>query len=158
MSVVISLGRLLHLARSVRQLPYLRANAQAPSPTQQRQALVSILRRYRLVNQPVPVDSAVPLTIDTLEKLGLYKGSADGPLVTVIMPVFNGGDFLETAIRGVLSQTYKNLELIIVDDASTDASKQVAQKAAKKDARVRVLSVAKNGSAYAARNLALDAA
>jgi hypothetical protein len=156
--VVISLGRLLHLARSVRQLPYLRANSRSTAPTEQRKALVAILRRHRLVNQAVPVDSAVPLTIDTLEKLGLYKGSADGPLVSVIMPVFNGGAFLETAIRGVLAQTYKNLELLIVDDASTDDSKQVAQKFAKKDARVRVISAPKNGGAYAARNLALAAA
>ncbi|CAB4945299.1 unannotated protein [freshwater metagenome] len=153
--MAISPKRLLHLARSLRQLPYLRANSRAITPSVQRKLLLSILRRNRLVNQPVAIESTTPLTIDKLGFLGFYKGSFDGPLVSVIMPVYNSAKFLETAISGVLGQSYKNLELIIVDDASTDTSKAVAKKAAKQDARVRVLSVSKNGGAYAARNLAL---
>jgi len=44
------------------------------------------------------------------------------PLVSVIMPVYNAGDFLRPAIKSILKQTYKNFELIIIDDASTDNS------------------------------------
>ena len=47
------------------------------------------------------------------------------PLVSVVMPVFNAGDFLRPAIDSILNQTYKNLELILVDDASTDGSSKV---------------------------------
>lgn len=42
------------------------------------------------------------------------------PLVSVVMPVYNAGDFLRPAINSILNQTYKNFEMIIVDDASTD--------------------------------------
>jgi len=44
------------------------------------------------------------------------------PLVSVIMPVYNAGDFLRPAINSILKQTYKNFELIIIDDTSTDNS------------------------------------
>ncbi len=46
----------------------------------------------------------------------------NSPLVSVIMPVFNAEEFLAEAIESILSQTYKNLEIVIVDDASTDNS------------------------------------
>jgi len=50
------------------------------------------------------------------------------PLVSVIIPVYNGEKFLEEAIESVLKQTYKNWELIIVDDGSTDSSKAIIDK------------------------------
>lgn len=155
MSVLISPKRLVHLARSARQLVFLRANERSLDPTAQRRALLAILRRYGLVNQSVDVSSSVPLTIDSLASLAVYRGAAQGPLVTVIMPVYNAVEFLETAVRGVLAQTYSNLELLIVDDASTDDSIKVAERLAKEDSRVRVISLKKNGGAYAARNIAL---
>lgn len=50
------------------------------------------------------------------------------PLVSVLMPVYNGGKYLEEAIESILSQTYTNLELIICNDASTDDSKDIILK------------------------------
>lgn len=44
------------------------------------------------------------------------------PLITVALPVFNGGDFLEHAVRSIVNQTWKNWELLIIDDGSTDGS------------------------------------
>lgn len=54
------------------------------------------------------------------------------PLVSVVMPVYNAGDFLVDAIESILNQTYKNIEFIIVDDASTDTSWNILQRYAKK--------------------------
>lgn len=59
-------------------------------------------------------------------------------MVSVILPVYNGADYLREAIESVLSQTYEKFELIIVDDGSTDSSPQIAEEYAQKDARVRV--------------------
>ena len=59
------------------------------------------------------------------------------PLVSVIIPVYNRESTLKRAIDSVLNQTYKNIELIIVDDASTDSSLQLAQEYLKMLARQR---------------------
>ena len=61
------------------------------------------------------------------------------PLVSVIMPVYNGERFLAQAIESILSQTYTNLELIIVNDGSTDSTPAILEQFAYQDSRVRVI-------------------
>lgn len=56
------------------------------------------------------------------------KNKTMKPLVSVIMPVYNAGDFLVEAIKSILNQTYKNFELIIINDASNDNSWQIISK------------------------------
>jgi glycosyltransferase involved in cell wall biosynthesis len=53
------------------------------------------------------------------------KNKTQKPLVSIIMPVYNAEDFLVAAIDSILAQTYKNIEFIIVNDASTDSSKKI---------------------------------
>jgi glycosyltransferase involved in cell wall biosynthesis len=60
------------------------------------------------------------------------KNKNQNPLVSVIMPVYNAGNFLMKAIESILNQTYQNFEFIIVDDASTDNSWEIIQKYTKK--------------------------
>ena len=60
-------------------------------------------------------------------------------LVSVILPVFNGGSVLSKSVESVLSQTYKNLELIIVNDGSTDNSLEIARYFAHRDSRVKII-------------------
>lgn len=60
-------------------------------------------------------------------------------LVSIILPVHNGARYLEDAIKSVLSQTYTNLELIIVDDKSTDNSLNIAKKYQLIDKRVKII-------------------
>ncbi len=75
--------------------------------------------------------------------------------VSVIMPVWNAEKTIEAALRSLLSQTYRDLSVIVVDDASTDRSAEVADSIAAGDPRVRVLRQPVNGGAYAARNRGL---
>ena len=60
------------------------------------------------------------------------------PLVSVCIPVYNNADYIGETIDSILAQTYQNLELIMVDDNSTDHSYQVLQDYAKKDERVKI--------------------
>ena len=59
-----------------------------------------------------------------------------GPLVSVALPVFNGADYVESCIEGALAQSYENLELVIADAGSTDATEEICRRAAAADARV----------------------
>ncbi len=66
------------------------------------------------------------------------------PLVSVIMPVYNAGRFVEKAVESILAQTYKNIELIIVDDFSTDNTYSLLSSLAKKDRRIKLFRNEKN--------------
>lgn len=50
------------------------------------------------------------------------------PLVSIIIPVYNGGNFVEQAIKSALAQTYKNIEIIVVNDGSTDNTEEIVKK------------------------------
>jgi len=89
---------------------------------------------------------------------GLTAPSGDQPKVTVIMPVYNGAATLPYALRSVLSQTWQNLEVIVVDDCSPDNSVRAAEDCAKGDRRVRVLRHQQNHGVYVARNRGLTVA
>jgi glycosyltransferase involved in cell wall biosynthesis len=78
----------------------------------------------------------------------------NAPLVSVIIPVYNGVTFLSEALTSVLQQTYQNFEAIVVDDGSRDGSHALAQKFADEDCRIKVLCQS-NGGTQAARNTAL---
>jgi glycosyltransferase involved in cell wall biosynthesis len=62
------------------------------------------------------------------------------PLVSIVMPVWNGADYLEAAVFSVLQQTISDFELIIVDDASTDASFQIISRLEETDSRIKSIS------------------
>ena len=64
---------------------------------------------------------------------------ADPPLVSVIVPARNEAHNIERCVSSILSATYPNLELIVVDDSSTDGTADLARAAAKGDPRVRVV-------------------
>lgn len=78
--------------------------------------------------------------------------------VSVIMPAFNARQTIEQAARSILAQSWRNLELIIVDDASDDGTADVAQRLTAADPRVRVLRNPVNVGPYVSKNRALLAA
>lgn len=78
-------------------------------------------------------------------------------LISVIVPVYNVEDYLDRCINSIINQTYKNLEIILVDDGSTDSSGIMCDEFALKDNRIRVLHK-KNGGVSSARNAGMDIA
>jgi len=62
----------------------------------------------------------------------------NNPLISVVTPVYNGAEFLRECIESVLSQTYQNWEYIIVNNASTDATLDIAEEYCRRDSRIRV--------------------
>ncbi len=79
---------------------------------------------------------------------------AQQPLVSIIMPVYNMEEFLAETLDSVLSTTYPSLEVILVDDGSTDSSLTIAEEYASRDDRMRVYTQI-NAGACAARNHAI---
>lgn len=77
------------------------------------------------------------------------------PLVSVIVPVYNVKPYLREAIDSVINQTYHHLEIILVDDGSTDGSSQICDQYQHKDKRIRVIHQ-KNKGLSGARNAGLD--
>ena len=57
-------------------------------------------------------------------------------LISVIVPVYNTEKYIEKCVMSILNQTYKNLEIILIDDGSTDNSPQICDSLAEKDNRI----------------------
>lgn len=79
-------------------------------------------------------------------------------LVSVIVPSHNAERWIESALRSVLAQTHRHLEIIAVDDCSTDSTGERLAALADRDRRIRLLRTTRNLGSGSARNLALDAA
>ena len=72
-------------------------------------------------------------------------------LISVIVPVYNVADYLPKCIESILEQTYPDIQIILVDDGSTDCSPKVCDRYAEKDKRINVLHK-ENGGVSSARN------
>ena len=79
----------------------------------------------------------------------------NSPLVSVIVPVYNVAPYLEQCLDSIVNQTYRNLEIILVDDGSTDESGAICDRYAEQDSRIKVVHK-ENGGQSSARNVALD--
>lgn len=77
------------------------------------------------------------------------------PLITVIVPVYNILDYLPRCVQSITRQTYSHLEIILVDDGSTDGTGALCDRLAEEDSRIRVFHK-ENGGSSSARNLALE--
>ena len=60
-------------------------------------------------------------------------------LVTIIVPVYNTAKFLNQCLHSILRQTYKNIELIVIDDGSTDESVDICEEIQRNDQRISVI-------------------
>ena len=81
----------------------------------------------------------------------------DEKLVSVIIPAYNIEDYIGRCLDSIISQTYKNLEIIVVDDGSRDHTGEILDNYAKKDRRIKVIHK-ENGGVSSARNKGIEAA
>lgn len=82
---------------------------------------------------------------------------AKTPLVSVIIPVYNVEKYLEKCLDSIINQTYKNIEIICINDGSTDSSLEILRKYAEKDNRIKVVNQENKGLG-ATRNVGLEIA
>jgi len=85
----------------------------------------------------------------------LWGKTKPKPLVSIIIPVYNVEDYLRESLDGIVNQAYKNLEILCIDDGSTDSSPEILAEYASRDGRIHVIHQ-ENGGVATARNAGLD--
>lgn len=85
---------------------------------------------------------------------GCQSSNGSDPLITVVLPIYNVAKWLDTCIQSIVKQTYRNLQIILVDDGSTDESPTICEHWAAKDSRINVVHQ-QNAGLSAARNTGL---
>jgi glycosyltransferase involved in cell wall biosynthesis len=93
------------------------------------------------------------MSFEKMEKVA-NRHALVADLISIIVPVYNAEKFLDRSIKSVLSQSYKNIELILINDGSTDSSERIVNRYALADKRIKVISQ-KNSGPASARNLGL---
>jgi len=84
------------------------------------------------------------------------KNRTSDPLLSVIVPIYNIMDCLPRCVKSICDQTYENLEIILVDDGSTDGTGALCEQLAQDDSRIKVLHK-ENGGSSSARNMGIEA-
>lgn len=97
------------------------------------------------------------MTTPTSEPFSSYLGTPHPPLVSVIVTAYEKGSFIEETVRSFLTQSHRELEVIVVDDGSSDDTATRVERLAQTDSRVRLVSK-KNGGVSDARNVGVMAA
>lgn len=122
--------------------------------------------RLEWINRPFIANGLAPLklldprrelSLDNLGKVGVTPppDCASLPKVSILIPAYNSEATLRVAVRSLLEQTLTNIEIIIVDDCSTDGTFELIQTLAGEDSRIVPLQNERNSGAYVARNHAL---
>ena len=109
------------------------------------------------LSAPLEPDTEDPTTLRAFAEVRPTY-SVDGPLVSVVMAARDAAATLDLAAGSLLTQTWRNVEVIVVDDHSADTTRSVAHRLAEQDGRLRILSNLRTPGAYGARNTGLDAA
>lgn len=99
-------------------------------------------------------DASKPPGANNLDATAL-RSAVDGPLVSVLMTTYRSVKRVSTAIASVLAQSYSNLELIVVDDASEDDTPEIVRDWCRRDNRVRLIILPSNVGPYLAKHVGL---
>ena len=89
---------------------------------------------------------------------GIYKTiSLDYPLISIIIPLYNYERFIGECLMSCIEQTYKNIEILVIDDCSTDGGLEIAMEAVALDDRIKVHKLPENRGYSAAKNVGIRA-
>lgn len=122
-------------------------------------------KRLDWINQVLAMYDIPPIafakkeaTYDDLITKDITQQITNGPKVSVILPAYNAESGIQVAIESILGQTWQNIELLVVDDCSSDQTVEVVESYMQQDARIKLFSTPENSGPYIARNIALQAA
>lgn len=121
-------------------------------------ALINAIYREKNLAPIERRDQTQPLSISNLTGEVEPDPRASEALVSIVMPAFEAEETIGFAIEGILRQSWTNIELIIVDDASQDATWNIVREHARSDPRIVLIRQPENRGAYAARNAGLHEA
>ncbi|MBZ4022150.1 hypothetical protein CKO11_06720 [Rhodobacter sp. TJ_12] len=128
-----------------------------PSPEARLACINAVLEAADIA--PLALQPGADSAYDRLSVPGIAVKPQDaGPLVSVLVAAFNAAATLPTCLRALQAQSWGNLEILVIDDASTDDTAAVADVFAAADPRIKVLRSPVNAGAYPARNLGLAVA
>ena len=88
----------------------------------------------------------------------MEAGKKKNPLISIIIPVYNGEKYIGECIRSVCAQTWKKTEILVVDDGSTDGTEKHVSMYADKDSRIRLIRLPENRQLFHARLAGMEAA
>ena len=124
--------------------------------------IAALFAKRRLRGFAVSRAASAPLDIGAggrspFDRIWAKGGQAypDGPLVSVVVPARNAGTTIGTALRGLSAQSWRRLEILVVDNGSTDATEKVVRHHMSRDARIKLIDGSAEPGAYAARNLGM---
>ena len=104
------------------------------------------------------IDPAAPAALANLTTGPVPEAAVDHGKISVVMPAYESQDTIETALRALLRQSYRNIEIVVVDDCSPDGTWAVIERLAAQDSRIVPVRQEENAGAYPARNRGLTVA
>ena len=100
-------------------------------------------------------DDTLPLSFSNITSRATSELNDQQEKVSIIIPVYNASNTISTALESLINQTWKNIEIIVVDDCSTDDTCKIIEKIAYLDNRIFLVKKYKNEGAYISRNVGL---
>lgn len=121
-------------------------------------AIFSSPLHHAHIGHPETIDSKLATVLNKERETLLMKNSTHAPALSVIIPIYNARPYLQKALKSVLDQGITDLEVLLIDDGSTDGSQELARSLAANDNRLRVLGNSRKKGVSGARNTGLQEA
>ena len=139
---------------SVNAVELLKANRDINNEKEWLKRINNYLRQFNIV----PIKLTNKMGVERFHRITANCDYSidEGPLVSILMPAFNAEKYIEHSIYSILNQTWKNIELIVIDDCSTDSTWQIISTIAAQDSRLHLIKNKVNVGPYVSKNYGLE--